>query len=358
MTSATTAFDTMASIAGRGRVLRIGVINNMPDAAVVRTEAQFSSLFRVAAGDADIEFTFYSLPVVARSGAMRDHVASRYMPIDELWNDVPDVVVVTGTEPRERDLKDEPYWAPMVELIDGLDDRGIPTMFSCLAAHLAVLRLDDVERIALDNKCFGVFQEAAFDHALMDGTEQHIWLPHTRWNQVNEADLLGAGYQILSRSREAGVGFFAKERRAPWLFCQGHPEYDGANLLREYRRDVVRYLSHERAIYPDVPSSYFGRESLDSLLAFKAQAFANRNVQLAKWFPRVDQRGPTWDAWQPAAVRIIANWLRLAVPMMVDCGTATSAHRTGAASGNRADFIIDTQFTQQVADPALSNEAR
>jgi homoserine O-succinyltransferase len=340
------------------KALRVAIINNMPDAALIRTEGQFSSLFCLAAGNADIEFTFHSLPVVARSEAMRDHVASRYRPLVELWNDAPDVVVVTGTEPRERDLRHEAYWEPMVEVIDGLDDRGIPAVFSCLAAHLAVLRMDEVVRRSLDKKCFGVFREATSDHPLMDGTGQHIWLPHTRWNQVDEADLLRAGYQILSRSTDAGVGFFTKERRANWLFCQGHPEYNGANLLSEYRRDVLRYLAHERATYPDVPSSYFCDESLEVLLAFRKQALARRSVQLGQAFPRVDQWGPTWDAWQPAAVRIIANWLKVAVPAMADRGTAALPYHSGEASDDHADFAVDLPFTQQAADRALSNEAR
>ena len=42
-----------------------------------------------------------------------------------------------------------------------------------------------------------------------------------------------------------------------FLFLQGHPEYEAGTLLREYRRDIARFLRGEREHYPAVPQGYF-----------------------------------------------------------------------------------------------------
>jgi homoserine O-succinyltransferase len=145
---------------------------------------------------------------------------------------------------------------------------------------------------------------------VLQGAGKQMWLPHTRWNQVNEAELVQKGYQILSRSQDVGVGFFARQRRSLWLFCQGHPEYEGTDLLREYRRDVGRFLSGQRATYPDLPQDYFNEAEIRVLSAFRHQALAQSDVSVMDLFPQIRQGAPTWDAWRPAAISVFRNWLK------------------------------------------------
>ncbi len=300
-----------AASGGDGRAVRIGLINNMADGAIARTEYHFTNLLQQAFTGTPLEVVYYSLPTISRSGKIREHVEASYQPFDGLWENPPDAVVVTGAEPRERNLKDELYWDSLAGLIDWLDVLGIPAMFSCLAAHAAVLHLDGIPRAGLKNKCFGVFEhEAEPDHPLMEGAGERMWLPHTRWNQVNEADLAKAGYQILSRSDDVGVGFFAKKRRSMWLFCQGHPEYEGADLLREYRRDIGRFLSGQRETYPDLPRNYFLDTEIQMLHAFRQHAIALGHISVMEQFPRIKQGAPTWDAWRSPAIGVFANWLK------------------------------------------------
>jgi homoserine O-succinyltransferase len=299
------------------RMLDIAVINNMPDAALRRTEQQFVDLIDSAAESLPVRVRMHALPAVKRGEAARQHIAATYLAIDTLWRNPPDAIVVTGTEPRERNLADEPYWGAMTSLIDWADAKGIPALFSCLAAHAAVLHTDAVARLPLEQKCFGVFEhDVAPAHDLTNGVGPGMSLPHTRWNQVSRAALADAGYQVLSESPAAGVGFFARERRSLWLYCQGHPEYDGANLAREYRRDVQRYLRGERATYPALPENYFGHEDTALLNAFRARALAERDVSIMDTFPTDLRAGPTWDTWRPASIRICANWLNYVAQTM------------------------------------------
>ena len=50
---------------------------------------------------------------------------------------------------------------------------------------------------------------------------------------------------MLTRSADAGVDTFIKQRKKLFVFFQGHPEYESDTLLREYRRDMGRYFRGE-----------------------------------------------------------------------------------------------------------------
>ena len=80
-------------------------------------------------------------------------------------------------------------------------------------------------------------------HELTRGLEDGFVMPHSRYNGLDEADLVEAGFTPLTRSPEAGVDLFVNEERSLEVFLQGHPEYDADTLAREYRRDLLRFLA-------------------------------------------------------------------------------------------------------------------
>src|SRR5271170_2578115 len=98
------------ALAAQPGSVRIALINNMPDAALEDTEAQFFELLNSAAGDIPVRLTLYSLPGIPRGDRGNDHLNRFYMDIADLLNNRFDGVIVTGTEPRQSDLRQEPYW--------------------------------------------------------------------------------------------------------------------------------------------------------------------------------------------------------------------------------------------------------
>jgi len=90
--------------------LNIALINNMPDAALEDTELQFFDLLDEASGDLPIYLKLYSLTGIPRTDRGQRHLNSFYYSLDELWQTQFDGVIVTGTEPRQPNLRDEPYW--------------------------------------------------------------------------------------------------------------------------------------------------------------------------------------------------------------------------------------------------------
>ena len=63
-----------------------------------------------------------------------------------MWDTRLDGLIVTGTEPKSKNLDDEPYWAALPQVIDWAREHTHSTIWSCLAAHAAVLHTDGIER--------------------------------------------------------------------------------------------------------------------------------------------------------------------------------------------------------------------
>lgn len=288
--------------------LVIGLVNSMPGEARRHTEQQFRALLAAAAGDVAIELRLYALGGTMAEGT---NAASGYRDAATLEADMPDGLIVTGMPPRAASLTDEPYWGAFTALVDAASDHAVPTVWSCLAAHAAVLHLDGIARRRLPQKLSGVFACARTEaaHPSVAGLPARWQVPHSRYNDLPEAALHAAGYRVLARSAEVGADLFAKDDGAPFLFCQGHPEYDAQTLLREYRRDVRQFLSGERDGYPDVPRGCFGAEVAALLAAFRARAECQRRSETFADFPTAACIADLTHAWDGVAVGLYANWI-------------------------------------------------
>ena len=300
--------------ADQSRHVSIGLVNNMPDAAMESTARQFLMLLEMAAQDIVIRVKLFSMPGVPCSDWRRQHLSTYYSDFRDLWDCGLDALIVTGTEPRAADLANEPYWACLSEMVDWAEDNTIATVWSCLAAHAAVLHLDGIRRVPLAEKCFGLFQHVkASEHRLLRGQPSQIPTPHSRWNEIPEDALLSAGFRVLSKSAAAGVDMFVKERKSLFLFFQGHPEYDADTLAREYRRDVGRFLRGERESYPGMPQGYFDEPTAGLLNAFRARALGDRREELLSGFPMEQITCKAPDTWHSHALSTYRNWLNYVI---------------------------------------------
>jgi homoserine O-succinyltransferase len=287
----------------------IGLINNMPDAALNATERQFVALLRAAADDIAVQLTLYTLPEVPRTDFGRDQV-SRYSDLRNLWNSHHDGLIVTGTEPRAADLKDEPYWESLTNVLEWAESHTYSTILSCLAAHAGILHIDGIVRRPLGDKRFGVFEcVRVSDHPLTAAAPSRLQMPQSRWNEIPEEALLACGYRVLTRSEDAGVDAFVKQRKSLFVFFQGHPEYDATTLLLEYRRDIGRFLRRERDTYPPMPHGYFDEETVEVLTALRERALLDRREELLAEFPTAMAAGKVTNTWRSTAENLYRNWL-------------------------------------------------
>ncbi len=297
--------------AGHRQGLTIGLLNNMPDPALEATELQFTALLGAAAGSSTVRLRFSSLPEVPRGPAARARIDSSYWPLDELLAERPDALIVTGAEPRTATLEEEPYWPRLARLIEWAETHTASTVWSCLAAHAVAQALHGVRRRRLPEKRFGVFaHRVQAEHPLLAGIRAPLLTPHSRWNDLPVDALAGAALSILSSSPETGADLFVSTRRSLLVCFQGHPEYEPATLLKEYRRDVGRYLRGEQPAWPTLPGGYLTPEALRLIGAFRGRAETARDPALLAEFPMAILAAGLEARWQPQAVAIYRNWLK------------------------------------------------
>ena len=288
--------------------LTIGLINNMPDAALQATERQFMRLLRQAAGDIRIDFHCFSLPSVRRSQSAKWRVDAQYTDIADLDSLSIDGLIVTGAEPHAAELNDEAYWRDLTDIIDWAKRNTRSTIWSCLAAHAAALHLDGIERARLETKCSGIYDCTSMSsHWLTDGLPSPFKVTHSRLNELRASDLEAKGYQLLTHSPRGGVDSFAKDFGSQFIFFQGHPEYEALSLEREYLRDISRFLAGDRDIYPGLPVGYFDRETERRLLVFAERAQGERRSALSNELPERTLRDDI--ATGAAATVMFRNWL-------------------------------------------------
>jgi homoserine O-succinyltransferase len=148
------------------------------------------------------------------------------------------------------------------------------------------------------------------DHPLTAAAPGRLQMPQSRWNEIPEEALLACGYRVLTRSDDAGVDAFIKQRKSLFVFFQGHPEYDAVTLLLEYRRDIGRFLRRERDTYPPLPHGYFDEETVEALTALQGRALLDRREELLAEFPTAMAAGKVTNTWRSTAESLYRNWLK------------------------------------------------
>ena len=294
--------------------LHIGLVNNMADAAMGATEHQFLTLLQAAAGDMPVHVTLYALPEVERKPAGQRRMGSFYRSIEQLWEQPPeqspDALIITGREPLTPNLREEVYWPGLKRILAWTQEHARSAVWSCLAAHAAVLALDGIERVRRPQKYFGNFTcEPTAPYALLAGAPASLRVPHSRWNGVCADQLVAKGYQVLTCTSDGEVDTFVKQDAGLFVFFQGHPEYVPETLMSEYRRDVRRYLKAEMDTYPLLPLDYFDNETERSLREIEAKARTSRQEKLFSEVSDVLNNVRIHNTWHGTAALIYGNWL-------------------------------------------------
>lgn len=286
--------------------LRIGFVNNMPDGAFSETERQFRALLAAGAGTRSVLFRRYWIPGVPRGPAVRQVIAQHYRELGYLYLDPPDALIVTGTEPRAADLRNEPYWESLACLLRWAETSVASTLLSCLAAHAALAVFHALPRTPLPHKCSGVFRQLVSDHDPLGRALGDAAFPHSRHNEVPTAQVAKQGYRIVAEGPTSGWTVAAKQRgRCLFVLLQGHPEYAPTTLLREYRRDVRRFLAGERSTYPELPAAYLDQKGQQLLEVYRWDRARDSSVE----FPFEAASDHIQGDWAVPAAQLAANWL-------------------------------------------------
>ncbi|MCB1723177.1 MAG: homoserine O-succinyltransferase [Chromatiaceae bacterium] len=295
------------------RELHIGLLNMMPDKALAATERQF---FRLV-GDSNPIAQFYvhpfTLPQLQRSAEARDYVARYYDRFEDLRDQGLDALIITGANVVGPDLATQPFWGPLIDVIDWAFAHVTSTLCSCLATHAVLEFRYGQRRIPRPVKTWGVFPHrlVARDHPLVHDVNTRFDVPHSRWNDVSPAQFGAAGLRVLAES-DVGVHLATSADGFRFVFFQGHPEYDTISLLKEYKREVVRYATGQTSDYPPFVDNYFGERAQAVLREYRAHLDAALAAGAPEPpFPDELLSGGLDNTWRDTAHAVVGNWMGL-----------------------------------------------
>ena len=296
------------------RELHIGFLNLMPDAALAATERQFLRLVGASNQIAQLFVHPFTMAGVERQGAARERVERFYEPFDELKREGLDALIVTGANVTEADITREAFWGPLIEVLDWGRENVTSMLCSCLASHAAFQWLHGVQRTHLPAKRWGVFTHRVTDcdHPLVAGINTRFETPHSRFNDVARDQMESAGLRVLVASDEGGVLVATSPDGFRFIYFQGHPEYDRESLLKEYKREVGRFLRAECDDYPPFPEHYFSPPVAERFDAFRALVERARDTAEAPPdFPEEEVLPELDNTWADTGKALVNNWLGL-----------------------------------------------
>lgn len=296
------------------RELHIGLLNMMPDAAFRVTEHQFMRLIGGANAIVQLYVHPFTVPGLDRGAETQAYIDAHYTPFEQLRTDGLDALVVSGANVTNPSLEDEPFWEPLREVMEWADAHVTSTLCSCLSTHALAQQRYGVHRRKLLSKRWGVYSHRLVqpDHPLLRGTNTRFDVPHSRWNEVTSAELAAAGVQVLVESLEGDFHLGTSPDGFRNVYLQGHPEYDTVSLLKEYKREVARYLAGELDGVPPLPENYLpdaasrlAREHLE------AAARARDAGEAPPAFPEPALAAELDNTWTDTGRAIFNNWLGL-----------------------------------------------
>jgi homoserine O-succinyltransferase len=294
------------------RELHIGLLNMMPDKALQATERQFFRLVNESNQIAQFHMHPFTLAELPRGEEARAHIARYYESFDQIREQGLDALIITGANVTQPDLTREAFWQPLRQVVDWAYDNVASTLCSCLATHAVLQFRYGQTRYRLPEKRWGVYSHRVVEprHPLVIGGNTRFDVPHSRFNQIDRRQFEAARLPVLVESREASVHLAVSEDGFRIVFFQGHPEYDTISLLKEYKREVMRFANGEIDDYPPFPENYFSPQAQAILGEYETlvRAARARGAELPEMpealvVPHLD------NTWHDTGEAVISNWV-------------------------------------------------
>lgn len=296
------------------RELHIGFLNMMPDAALSATELQFIRLVGSANPIAQFYIYPFSLAELNRGEEARAHIARHYFEFDQLKAAGLDALIITGANVANPSLDQEEFWDPLMEVVRWAESNVASILCSCLASHAVLQHHYGIRRQPLPKKQWGIYSHrvTAPGHPLLRDVNTRFDAPHSRYNEITATQLEQAGLTVLAASDVAGVHLAVSPDHFRTVYFQGHPEYDAVSLLKEYKREVLRFLDGTREDQPRFPENYLSDEAqaIASRYIAAARESAGRGDALPE-FPETALTERVDNTWGDTGKAIVNNWLGL-----------------------------------------------
>ena len=294
------------------RELHIGLLNMMPDAALAATERQFFRLVGESNQIAQFYMHPFSLKELERGPEAADYIGRYYESFEEIQRQGLDALIISGANVTGTDLSLEPFWKPLIEVIDWAYENVTSTLCSCLATHAVLQFRYGQKRRPLGFKRWGVYSHRVVDrkHPLVNGVNTRFDVPHSRFNQIDRVQFDAAGLHVLVEAEDIGVHLAVSKDGFRIVFFQGHPEYDIISLLKEYKRELSRFANGECDDCPPYPENYFSLQIQAIFAEHREHVItACRDSKTVPEFPEELVAAHLDNTWHDSAEAVINNWV-------------------------------------------------
>jgi homoserine O-succinyltransferase len=294
------------------REIHIGLLNMMPDAALEATERQFFRL--VGACNQIVQFHVHPFTIkgLIRSPQAQAHIDRYYESFEKIKLEGLDALIISGANVTHPSLPEEEFWQPLTEVFSWAKKNVTSILCSCLATHALIQFCYGIERTRLPAKRWGVFSHKLINrtHPLVAEINTRFDVPHSRFNEIFQSDMEQKGIQVLAASKEAGVHLAVSHDGFRIVFFQGHPEYDDISLLKEYKREVMRFYHGEITDYPPFPENYFDLTVQQIFSDYERHVRSVRQTgKKLDEFPEPLVLEHIDNTWSDTAKAIFNNWL-------------------------------------------------
>ncbi|GMA60123.1 homoserine O-succinyltransferase [Alicyclobacillus fastidiosus] len=259
------------------RPLRILILNLMPMKEVTETQ-----LLRLLGNSPlQVEVTLLRMQSHVAKNTSAEHLTSFYQTFDDVQQQAYDGMIITGAPVEHLPFEEVGYWQELCSILEWTKESVTSTLHICWAAQAALYYHYQVDKYALPDKLFGVFEHTVNVRCnLTRGFDDAFLVPHSRHTDIRKSDLERVPeLDVLAESDEAGV-FLVATPDARQIFVTGHAEYDATTLWDEYKRDL------ERGLAVPLPKYYF---------------------------PNDDESRPPRHQWRSHANLLFSNWLNYCV---------------------------------------------
>jgi homoserine O-succinyltransferase len=296
------------------RALHVGLLNMMPDAALVSTERQFFRLIGASNPIAQFRIHPFALAEQERGEKAQKHIDAYYETFDEIKAAGLDALIITGANVTHANLSEEAFWEPLIAVSDWAHENVTSTLCSCLATHAILEARHKLARHNMGYKRWGVYPHKVVDktHPLVSDINTRFDVPHSRYNDISRARFDDAGIKVLVEDDEGSVHLAVSADGIRTVYFQGHPEYDTISLLKEYKREVIRYQHGVRGDYPPFPANYFNITSRAVFDEYEERLRQSmENGETAPVFPEHIVSSKVDNTWHDSGLAVIGNWMGL-----------------------------------------------
>ncbi|HJG33425.1 MAG TPA: homoserine O-succinyltransferase [Jeotgalicoccus aerolatus] len=245
--------ETSRAISQDIRPLKILILNLMP--LKETTELQLLRLLGNSPLQIDIEFLHMSTH--QSKNTPTSYLQKFYKTHEEVKDDYFDGMIVTGAPVEKFEFDQVGYINELRAITDWAATHVFSRFYICWGAQFALNHYYNIEKIALTEKLFGVFdyENVKPEHPYIRGFDDIYQVPQSRHTRIDYTALNDIpDLEILTSNSQLGPDIItSKNQRDIYIF--GHLEYDRETLKKEYDRDI------ESMQDVDIPVNYYPNDN-------------------------------------------------------------------------------------------------